>query len=537
MVIKSEEDVGSIESGWLDCRLYHPATAAVDNLVKRANAILLEKGKGYLWMHQSPLFQTSQSKRAGKLLQLNCRVFVGDAVDDEWFLVYLITEIQKDLPLLVAQLEDSDGNFLLIETADFLPEWVEPRNSINRAYLFRGKLSLVPLDVLEPEVSAARAVTWLLENESFASPAVQECLRARLKPCEEWHRSGNPRHKMVCLLPLYAASIVCRLGPEAVTAAILSLTLSDALQLRRVLEFAKFAKGGPSTRLVQVGVELPKLAVAQLASHPGVFPKAFPLAECSTHLKRNPQRVVLGVKLACAFELLLTADRGDSYLYYHRQSIEREFGSNCTENLCAEADFADIINEDSLDWLNVTEEMFEREMHKRASGSVGPPETSNEKVAAKVIQFLSKRSGLNGVKNLGTADQSSSSDEEECMEPEEFADEFLAILNDQPSNEFYETYANVLEEQLQELTVRDLEDELWSDVSEEGDSLYPRDYGDCLNAENGRSLKSIEVNMLKNFSRSISFQEAENSGPASSLLWGANSLLDLKSGSHSNKQE
>lgn len=57
----------------------------------------------------------------------------GDNVEDEWFIVYLLREITREFPGLAASIDDNDGEFLLIEAADFLPKWLNPENSENRA--------------------------------------------------------------------------------------------------------------------------------------------------------------------------------------------------------------------------------------------------------------------------------------------------------------------------------------------------------------------------------------------------------------------
>ena len=38
----------------------------------------------------------------------------------------------------VLSISDSDGEFLLIEAADYLPSWVEPSNAENRVRLLDG---------------------------------------------------------------------------------------------------------------------------------------------------------------------------------------------------------------------------------------------------------------------------------------------------------------------------------------------------------------------------------------------------------------
>ena len=58
--------------------------------------------------------------------------FVDDNIQDEWFIVSLLFEITKEMPGLVARCVDSDGEFILIEAADYLPEWANPETCEQR---------------------------------------------------------------------------------------------------------------------------------------------------------------------------------------------------------------------------------------------------------------------------------------------------------------------------------------------------------------------------------------------------------------------
>lgn len=79
---------------------------------------------------------------------LEGRMRVGDCVDDEWCVVWLLREIAKQWDLVLRYIlsliffvfthltpisvSDSDGEFLLIEAAEFLPGWLNPSNATNR---------------------------------------------------------------------------------------------------------------------------------------------------------------------------------------------------------------------------------------------------------------------------------------------------------------------------------------------------------------------------------------------------------------------
>ncbi|KAJ2928898.1 hypothetical protein H1R20_g8201, partial [Candolleomyces eurysporus] len=79
---------------------------------------------------------------------LEGRMRVGDCVDDEWCVVWLLREISSKWDVVIG-VYDSDGEFLLIEAAEGLPSWVQPSNSENRV---RGLMSHFPDTYAPPEV-------------------------------------------------------------------------------------------------------------------------------------------------------------------------------------------------------------------------------------------------------------------------------------------------------------------------------------------------------------------------------------------------
>lgn len=63
----------------------------------------------------------------------------GDNIEDEWFIVYLLQQITKEVTGSIARIVDADGEFLLIEAADYLPKWANPDTCENRVSLFSNK--------------------------------------------------------------------------------------------------------------------------------------------------------------------------------------------------------------------------------------------------------------------------------------------------------------------------------------------------------------------------------------------------------------
>lgn len=46
--------------------------------------------------------------------------------------VFVLREISKRIPGSIVRVQDNDGEFLLIEAADYIPSWLDPDNSDNR---------------------------------------------------------------------------------------------------------------------------------------------------------------------------------------------------------------------------------------------------------------------------------------------------------------------------------------------------------------------------------------------------------------------
>lgn len=47
-------------------------------------------------------------------------------------MVYILQQLTKDISGLIARIHDIDGEFLLIEAAEYLPSWTNPDNTENR---------------------------------------------------------------------------------------------------------------------------------------------------------------------------------------------------------------------------------------------------------------------------------------------------------------------------------------------------------------------------------------------------------------------
>ncbi|NXD15182.1 ECD protein, partial [Nothocercus nigrocapillus] len=230
----------------------------------------------------------------------------GDSVEDEWFIVYLLREITREFPGLAASVQDNDGEFLLIEAADFLPKWLNPENSDNRVFFYKGELHIIPLPETEgkewePPVSSptiSQALTFLStrSEESLAAAPIRTALYKRI--------SGYPEkiqtlfHRAHCYLPAGIVAVL-KQRPSLVAAAVQAFYLRDPVDLRACRIFKTFP---PDERVMTV-VTFTKCLYAQLVQQNFVPDRrsGYTLPPPS-----DPQYKAheLGMKLAHGFEIL-----------------------------------------------------------------------------------------------------------------------------------------------------------------------------------------------------------------------------------------
>ncbi len=73
---------------------------------------------------------------------------IGESIDDEWFAVLMLLKLSH-LPLLAgasASIVDNDGQFVLIEASDYIPDWLCPENADNRVWIRDGKVCILDVE-------------------------------------------------------------------------------------------------------------------------------------------------------------------------------------------------------------------------------------------------------------------------------------------------------------------------------------------------------------------------------------------------------
>ncbi|XP_019953690.1 protein ecdysoneless homolog [Paralichthys olivaceus] len=235
----------------------------------------------------------------------------GDNVEDEWFIVYLLQQITENFPELAARVEDNDGEFLLIEAADYLPKWLNPDTSELRVFLYKGELHILPCPTKSSPVgiskdvvpSVEQALTLLSTHTDAcrASPKICSALRKRLEGYPE--KVKKSLHRAHCFIPAGIAKVLEQ-RPDLVAPAVSAFYLRDPVDLQACRSFKTFP---PATRVL-TSVTFTRCLYAQLQQQEFTPDRR---SGFTLPLRSHPQYKAheLGMKLAHGFEILCSKCR------------------------------------------------------------------------------------------------------------------------------------------------------------------------------------------------------------------------------------
>uniref|UniRef100_S4RHE1 Ecdysoneless homolog (Drosophila) n=1 Tax=Petromyzon marinus TaxID=7757 RepID=S4RHE1_PETMA len=224
--------------------------AKLRGCLERVRGALAPLVCGYIWQEQRFALRVRPG-RDGIPAHLYGQTTFGDNVEDEWFVVFLVREITRLIPEAVAWLEDTDGQFLLIEAAHHLPRWLNPDTSENRVFFYRGELHILPLPrtpgdvgrlpVGTPSVESALALLAQRGHDFLADEPIRRAVGKRI--------DGWPTPEAAFLEPLshrcskhlnVTATLVCTLNNYTLFSItfISCLFTRSAIQLREQTVFS-----------------------------------------------------------------------------------------------------------------------------------------------------------------------------------------------------------------------------------------------------------------------------------------------------------
>ncbi|PIA19242.1 SGT1-domain-containing protein [Coemansia reversa NRRL 1564] len=266
----------------------------------RLFTFISRKTAGFIW-NREPL--QLFVNRNGKVPCISGRMIHGDAIDDEWLAVWLLREVTIKFHELVVSVHDSDGEFLLAEAAMHIPRWITPENSMNRVFMHRGQLHIVPLAVTSTNKDASSEVIGLetaldavidTNIPTLAPAAAGLAAFARLEEYPEKIRQSM--HRARCRLPVAVAHALAE-QPMLIAAASELFYTRDPVQMKVCLRMERFPPEPSTDTLVLFNRAQYAKLVSQSIRTPAVF--ELPPAESPQFKAR-----VLGMKVACGFEIL-----------------------------------------------------------------------------------------------------------------------------------------------------------------------------------------------------------------------------------------
>ncbi|KAL6548087.1 hypothetical protein OROHE_009149 [Orobanche hederae] len=312
---------------FLDSSLTPSAAAAADELHSLHLQILhhIAPFTGpYIWQHQPFSLSITHSP----LPHLAGHQRFGDNLEDEWFVVFLLFEISKTFDSLSIRVWDSDGEFLLIESAFHLPKWLDPDTSTNRVFNRRGLLHIIPKSRFPSTPNLEDALRFLVkagdDSVTRAPEAVQLHLSKKISEYPE--RAYRNVHRVRVRLPVSVAWVL-RHEPSLISLAVEGFYDRDIDSMKYAAKMEKFLPRGKAEETVEEVVRMSRAMYAQLVQQKFQAPGCYPMPE-----RVNIGKYVeaeLGMKITCGFEMMyhLRKKQGDegkgSTWEAFRESLDR----------------------------------------------------------------------------------------------------------------------------------------------------------------------------------------------------------------------
>jgi hypothetical protein len=294
---------------------------------------LEELSRGYIW-HDGP-FRLGISFDYKGVASLTGSAKIGECVDDEWFIVYLVLQISKSLPELIISVTDNDGQFMLMEAADHIDDWLGPENADNRVWIKGGLVHIIPYDEPGKLKTGGMKLNSALQcmygatrtGVTLASEAFQRAIQARTTGVYPAKALADA-HTAMCVVPHWLSGLLER-HPNIVSRAVAAFCAADKDTLRKACTAvttsnsisvvtsteAKLARLTTSTIWVAVPVRFTRALYAQLTFKDNFNPPkkyhSVMRRMAAAQSRKVTHAFELGCRLACGIDCALYACRGD----------------------------------------------------------------------------------------------------------------------------------------------------------------------------------------------------------------------------------
>ncbi|CAD5123719.1 DgyrCDS12038 [Dimorphilus gyrociliatus] len=256
----------------------------------------------------------------------------GDNIEDEWLIVYLLFELSRQNEGLVAKVWDNDGEFLLIEASNNLPEWLQSDDKAkNRVYIFKGNLHIISKSEYPVVNSPSEGVFIVRQNplKTRASEEIQKDILHRIQAFPK--KISTLLHTCHCYVPAFLGKLL-DYKPQLISSIVDSFWNRDAIDMKKCATLKYFR---PGTR-VKRAIKMNKCMYAQLL-HQNFRPDKRSGWDLPDPSSKTYKSCDLGVKLAYGAEILcskaktsnttkvMTVTEGDKRWEKFKDSL-RKFG-------------------------------------------------------------------------------------------------------------------------------------------------------------------------------------------------------------------
>lgn len=134
---------------------------------------------------------------------LYCYSRVGDYIEDEWYMVYLSIILTEKLNNSIVQIQDLDGEFILIESSIGIPSWLSPECSNNRVFIRDGYVRII-LNEKNKIIKLKDGLRYIKDDNTsntIAKPVVQKIIKKRINKYNNKTDIEDNTHIANCLLP------------------------------------------------------------------------------------------------------------------------------------------------------------------------------------------------------------------------------------------------------------------------------------------------------------------------------------------------
>ncbi|MBE3047359.1 hypothetical protein IMZ48_33555, partial [Candidatus Bathyarchaeota archaeon] len=374
------------------------------------------------------------------LMYLYGKTDYGDSVEDEWLIVYIMRELSRSFPQAWVRVWDADGEFLLVEAANVVPEWLTPEMDANRSWIHDGRLYVIP-----PDNAASKAPRPLTLPDAVArikadaaslyhSLLVENEALYRLEKYPGYITSTL--HHTTARVPRKVAYVLHK-QPKAVAPAVEKFYLRDPLSLKPLSSADPLTF--PPEDFVTVSIRFTKVLYAQLYSQrfeppprwESAMEKAIGKSPAATDAEFKTQsRAEIGMKLSCGFEMMMReAEKSNSRAIREVSLLLEDLEEDGLDSLPTDEDIQswnDVGREDDEGWMDIDINDLEKELRGKSGDAKGDSSKSgfgDENTQADLRKMVSRFEFFMNDDTAGPEGAELDNEPEEAEESEESDDD------------------------------------------------------------------------------------------------------------------